>query len=143
VAGELRKQGYRIWAYSQFPLKTNKKIPHEYFCKPDIRLLNTLYESATILIKASKYDARSCAPIEAMTKGTVTARAIEKGDDDLDHENSIKVGYDKRALLGAAQVLLHNGLKDQRERRAQKCYEHIEKYSWGYWMSQVNEIICK
>ncbi len=141
VAKELKKRGYTIIAFSQFPIRTNKHIPHEYYCKPDLKKINELYERATILIKASKYDARSCAPMEAMAKGTVTARAIHNGDDDLNDGNSIVTGYDKKQILLAAQVLLGN--EEILCMKRDGCYDHIEKYSWDYWMNIINEIICR
>ena len=88
VAARLKADGYSICAYSAKPLVTMSDVPDEYYCKPSLAQLNELYERATILIKATKYDARSCAPMEAMTKGTVTVRGIIEGDDDLIDEKT-------------------------------------------------------
>jgi glycosyltransferase involved in cell wall biosynthesis len=142
VALKLKKKGYRIIAYSQFPNKTNKHIPDEYHCSPNQFKLNELYERATILIKASKFDARSCAPMEAMTKGTVTARAINSGDDDLIHGyNCLKTGYKESLLYESAITLLEN--ESLRTELAENCYKTIEANSWDYWMEKINGILTK
>lgn len=142
VAQRLKKEGYKIIAYSQFPLKTLPGIPDEYYYNPDLKTMNDLYRRATILIKASRYDARSCSPCEAMSKGCVTVRAIIKGDDDLIHEhNCLKVGYNINQLYEATKRIL----KDEhlRLRLQEQCYKHIEEYSWDYWMEKINKILCK
>lgn len=144
VAKKLKDAGYYVIAYSQFPITKDMKFLNEYYNSPSLKALNELYERATILVKASKYDARSCAPMEAMTKGTVTARAIEKGDDDLiSGENCIKVGYDEIALYGACSVLLHSEMVEKREIMAQNCIEYVQKYNWDYWMEIINNILCE
>lgn len=142
VAGRLRDDGYRIVAYGSIQRKTNKHIPHEYHCKPSIQLLNNLYREATILIKATLYDARACAPMEAMTKGTVTARAIIAGDDDLIHEeNCLRSGYNADELYNNAKRLLTDtGL---RERLSKSCIDYVKKYDWNYWIKVVNDVITK
>ena len=90
VAEVLHKEyGAKIIAFSQFPLAFHKKakqyeyILSEYHEAPSREALVRLYQRPTFMLKASKYDARSCAPVEAMKCGTVTVRAIERGDDDL------------------------------------------------------------
>ena len=92
VARRLKADGYTIIGYGRDEPKQHRHVLDEYHVSPDLETLNRLYSAATILVKATKYDARSCAPIEAMTKGTVTARAIIEGDDDLDETNSIRIG---------------------------------------------------
>lgn len=114
VAKRLKAEGYRIIAYSQKPLKTMPEVPDEYYCKPDLDTMNAIYERATIMIKATQYDARSCAPLEAMTKGTLTVRAITKGDDDLkdsdcamSDRNSVRVPYDLESLYNCCMHVLN------------------------------------
>src|SRR4051812_5621996 len=107
VAGRLREHGYRIIAFSQTKLYTLPRIPHEYHVTPSLETLNRLYREATILLKASRFDARSCAPMEAMTKATPTVRAIELGDDDLLHEeNCLRCDYDREELYHESIRLL-------------------------------------
>lgn len=141
VALRLREEfGVKIMAYSQMPNNTAFE-PDEFYCKPDLARMNDLYERATIMIKASKYDARSCSPVEAMTKGTVTARAIIRGDDDLiDWENCYRSAYEERALYKISRGLLINS-NGIREKLAANCIEHVQKYTWDYWMIEVNKII--
>ncbi len=140
VAARLKDEGFKIIAYGGRKLKTDGKLLDEYHLKPNIETLNSLYERATILIKASKYDARSCSPMEAMTKGTVTARAIIEGDDDLDHkENCLRCGYDADELYTISKNMLTD--TDLREMLASNCIKHVQQYSWDYWMNIINEKI--
>lgn len=144
VALRLRKEfGVKILAYSQMPNNTGYQ-PDEFYCKPDLKTMNDLYERATIMVKASKYDARSCSPVEAMTKGTVTARAIIQGDDDLidfrhDTGNSIRQYYDEQQLYNAAKYLLED--RTDRDRLVENALKYIQTYTWDFWMNEVNKII--
>lgn len=143
VAERLRADGYRIVSYGAKPAQTLRNVLHEYHVQPNLSKLNELYEKATILIKATKYDARSTAPIEAMTKGTATARAIIRGDDDLIHEhNCLKVAYEEDELYQAAKRLL----KDERlrSRLSENCIRHVkENCNWDKVIDHVNEIISE
>jgi glycosyltransferase involved in cell wall biosynthesis len=141
VAQMLREDGYRILAYSQMPLERFPDTPHEYYFRPSIERLNQLYERATVLIKASKYDARACAPMEAMTKGTVTVRAISLGDDDLiNDKNCIRVPYCNEVdLYREVKALLNDNEKLTRLKN--NCLEYVQKYSWDYWMPQIERIL--
>lgn len=143
VAQRLKAEGYYIAAYGGVQLKTFTDIPNEYYYRPDLVQINDLYERATILIKASRYDARSCSPVEAMTKGTVTARAVIDGDDDLlNGFNCVRVGYDVEQLYKAAKRLLNN--QTEREMLAANAIEYVrESCDWNQIMKTINEIICQ
>lgn len=141
VAARLRKLGYRIVAFSQSPLYTMPEAVDQYYQRPDGETLNMLYSKATILIKASRYDARSCSPMEAMTKGTVTARAITQGDDDLLHfENCLRCEYNELKLFRIAKQLLENDML--RIRLAANGHNYLKEHSWSKYMKQINEILC-
>jgi hypothetical protein len=136
VAAKLRNEGYYILAYSALPLKTYSDVPHEYYYKPSLEKINELYERATILIKASRYDARSCSPVEAYVKGTVTARAIIEGDDDLINEvNCLKCGYNAEDLYKNAKRLLTD--PELRQRLATAGMQ----LDWNYWIGEINKIL--
>jgi len=140
VGGRLKSDGYRILAYSQFALKTYPEIPDEYYQKPDLQTLNSLYERATILVKATKYDARALAPMEGMTKGTVTARAIVHGDDDLINDvTALRCAYDEESLYQTSRRLLDD--HELRGQLSENCLEYVQKFNWDYYMKQVMEII--
>ncbi len=143
VAAGLKQDGYKILAYSQHPLKHLSHIPDEYYCRPSLEKMNELYSRAKILLKASKYDARSTAPMEAMTKGTPTVRAIMNGDDDLiNNVNCIRVPYGYvDVMYDKAKYLLDND--EIRQQMADRCVEHVQSYSWEYWISEINNILCK
>lgn len=143
VAARLKAEGFTILAYSHIPLKTMKDVPHEFHHRPSLEKLNELYSRATILIKASHYDARSCAPMEAMTKGTVTVRAIEKGDDDLSEDNSIIVKYDEEMLYNAAKYALAQPGQLAIKELSKNCLSYVQKFSWDYWMTTINGFIMQ
>ena len=141
VAEQLRQEGYRILAYSHLPLSRFANVPHEYYLRPTTERLNDLYCRASVLIKASRYDSRSCSPMEAMTKGCVTARAVSIGDDDLtDGINCLRVNYNEESsLYDAAKLLLTD--KGHLLKLKANCFEYVQKYSWDYWMPQIEEIL--
>jgi len=136
VAARLKSAGCKVLAYGTAPPQILPNVPSEYFICATTAQMNDLYRRATILVKATKYDARSCSPMEAMTKGTVTARAIEQGDDDLAHEyNCLRVGYNEEDLFQAAQRLLED--QELRNRLAWNALQYVQDYSWDYWMDQI------
>lgn len=138
IAAKLKSEGAYILAYSQLPLKTMPEAVDEFYYRPDIDTMNDLYRRASILIKASVYDARACAPVEAMTKGTPTARAITKGDDDIIHGyNGLRCGYSYSELYSTAKELIN-----RREEFEENCINYVKKYNWSYWMEKINDILC-
>lgn len=137
VAKKLESEGYRIIGYGVI----KPKEINSFFVNPDLNTLNALYKEATILIKATLYDFRSTAPMEAGTKGTVTARAIIKGDDDLINEhNCLKVNYNEDELYKAAKRLLED--QKLRTRLAKNMITHIKENNWDKYIDQFNKIIC-
>lgn len=138
VALRLKEEfGVRILAYSQLPNK-GPYYPDEYYMCPDIKKMNELYSRASFMIKASKYDARSCAPLEAMTKGTPTVRAIIMGDDDLEHGvNSLKVHYNEEELYGAAKAMLTGQMW---KTLGPDCLNYVKTQTWEYWMKRIEYI---
>lgn len=141
VAARLKKEGFKVIAYSQRKLKTMPEALDEYYYKPSLDTMNSLYERATILIKATKYDARSCSPVEAMTKGTVTVRAIIEGDDDLiDRDNCVRVDYDEDELFHAAAGLLSSPL--ELDRLSKICRIWVQEHcDWDKKIKVINDII--
>ena len=82
MAGELKREGYKIIAYGARPLRKYREfIPTGYVMNPTLKAINMLYSQASVMIKATKMDARSLSPLEAMTKGCAVSRAINQGDD--------------------------------------------------------------
>lgn len=138
VARRLKDEGYTILAYGALPIKVLPSVPDEYHEKPDMKTLNELYSRATILLKASKYDARACAPVEAMTKATVTARAIIEGDDDLIHGvNCLRSEYSFDGLYASAKSLLES--PDLRGELSAACWTTLPR--WEKIMPSINQIL--
>ena len=81
----------------------------EFVMDPSLADYRRLYTGAKFLLKASRYEGRSLAPLEAMACGTPICRAIIHGDDDLRHRsNCLRVGYDYDELLAAACEMMEN-----------------------------------
>lgn len=154
VAEVLYKEyGAKIIAFSQFPLAFHKKAKQyehclsEYHEAPSRDELVRLYQRPTFMLKASKYDARSCAPVEAMKCGTVTVRAIERGDDDLvNYHNSIITPYDWGKFYGRARDLC-NIIKNVGVERALGSYQKngleyaARELSWEIRMNEIENIL--
>jgi hypothetical protein len=143
VAARLAREGYRITAYGRNPLPQRdpfRRVPMRYIANPTLKQLNALYREAAILIKASHDDARACAPMEAMTKGTVTARAIERGDDDLVHDaNCMRAPYDEIALYLTAKQLLDD--VDLRQRLAASGRDYVASTTWDDCLDEIEGIL--
>lgn len=144
VAKELKERyGVKVIAFSQFQLKTMPDIPDEYHQSLNAAQMAALYQRATITIKASMYDARSCAPVEALACGTVTARAIHQGDDDLIHGyNCLRSGYDYKKLFHNADRLLSDVLLRKKLEKNGLAYRK-QWLSWDFWMDIVEDIITE
>ena len=148
VAKHLKqKYGVRIIAYSQFPLSHKdakfKDVPDEYYVQPTAQQIVLLNQRATFLLKASHYDARSCAPVEAMKCGTPTVRAIDLGDDDLTHKyNCMRGGYSYDEMICNAEMMI------EIEYLCQTLAEHGMQYaetnlSWPHWSNELYKIISQ
>jgi hypothetical protein len=138
VAKNLIEKGWTIKGFGLQAAKDN--IYAEYFTKPSLETMNRLYDEATIMIKATKYDARSTAPMEAGTKGTVTIRGIIEGDDDLNDSNSFKTGYSYDKLFDATMFAINN--PEQLKQRSENIKAHVQTYTWDYWINKINQILC-
>jgi len=137
----LREDGCRVLAYGQLPLNRFPDTPNEYYMRPSLSRLNDLYRRASVLIKASRYDARACAPMEAMTKGCVTVRALHKGDDDLVNDvNSVRIPYGNEInLYLAVKELLQE--QETLDRLRENCLQYVREFSWDYWMPQIEKVL--
>ena len=136
------KQKYNasILAYSQFRCQHHSDVPDEYYTSPGTEQIKMLYQRAHFMVKATRYDARSCAPVEAMACGTPTVRALVKGDDDLiDGFNCIRGGYDLESLIFNAEKMAEDtGLRDKLASNG-LAYRK-QNLSWDYWMREVEKI---
>lgn len=140
VAARLKEDGYQIIAYSALPLKTMPHVPDWYMQKPSLEQMNAAYNNATILIKATKYDARALAPMEAMTKACVTARAIILGDDDLIHNvTALRCEYDEEQLYQTAKKLLTD--HQLRNELSVNCLRYVQEFSWDLYMDKIRKIL--
>lgn len=117
-----------LWGFSQASSYGNF---HRYWRYPNQALIRQLYSSADILLKASKFEGRSCVEVEAMACGTAVCRAILTGDDDLeDGYNCLKVKYgDTRGFNKNLRKLVRND--ELRNQLAENGLEFVkEKLGW-------------
>lgn len=143
VARKLRAMGYRVLVYGGQPPTDYQDSYYEFYLRPSLATMNNLYAQASVLVKASKYDARACAPVEAMTKGCVTARAIIQGDDDLVHDvNCLRTDYadGADALLEAAITIMEDDAT--RARLQAGCAHTIQtSLNWTPWIKQIEDAL--
>jgi len=135
VGQRLMAEGYKVLGYGRNTIEYNLT---EYYVKPDLATLNNLYSKATILLKATRMDARSTSPMEAMTKGCVTVRGIEMGDDDLNLDNSYRCGYNERDLYDTAKLAMNSTLTKQ---KASLCRQYVQQNNWDIWMNKIDNIL--
>jgi len=117
-------QPVELWGFSQY-VPTGEW--DKYWVLPSQEEIRQIYSSCDVLVKASRYEGRSCVDPEAMACGCAVVRAIDTGDDDLiDGHNCLKVKYGdaqgmydnlKRVLEDEAlrKRLVENGLKYVKE----------------------------
>lgn len=109
VALALRERyGVQVWGYATvsnpYAAKLDRFIQH-----PNTVQMRNLYSEAMFLVKASHWEGRALAPLEAAACYTPTVRAIEEGDDDLvDGVNCLRSGYSYDALLHNARRMLND-----------------------------------
>src|ERR1043166_8222752 len=142
VARRLKQAGYRIVGYGARSPVRYSGVFHKFHVCPDFATLNRIYSEATILLKASRYDARALAPLEAMTKGVPTARAIIQGDDDLiDGENCLRCDYNEDALYRCADNLLKDDAL--RAQLSDNCRDYVQREaSWTNWWPKIEQILA-
>jgi glycosyltransferase involved in cell wall biosynthesis len=143
AAARMKGQGWKVLAYSSRPASgLYANLADEYYVCPDLEVLNSLYRRASILLKATRYDFRSCAPMEAMTKGTVTVRACYKGDDDLvNGDNCLRCSYELASFTSLAFRLAGDHLLWSK--LSQACLKYVRLYDWDYWMQRIDEVLWK
>ena len=135
-----KKHGVKIIVYSSSKPTKRLDIVDEYHYRPTIQVINSLLAKSKILLKVSKFDARSCSPIEAMTKGTVCVRGIECGDDDLVHmQNCLRSKYIVHDIYENCERLLTDPVlyKNLQE----SAYNYVEQLDWKKVILEINEII--
>lgn len=76
------------------PREGDKRFFSEYVVKPTTLQLSGMYSRANFLLKASMYETRSLAPLEAIACGCIPIVAIKQGHPDLVHlYNSFVADY--------------------------------------------------
>jgi hypothetical protein len=142
-----QKYGAKIIAYSQFllshPQAKHADVPDEYYIQPTAEQIVALNQRATFLLKASRYDARSCAPVEAMKCGTPTVRALDLGDDDLLHQyNCLRGGYNYDEMICHSEMLLETTCVLPRLKTGGLRYAE-RNLSWPHWSKELLKIISQ
>jgi glycosyltransferase involved in cell wall biosynthesis len=79
----------------------------KFVLAPSVTTMRKLYSGAKFLLKASRYEGRSCAPVEAMACGTTCVRGLIEGDDDLiDNATCLRRPYDLKLVRDAADLMM-------------------------------------
>jgi len=126
VALKLREEyGVKLWGYAASSNPYMEQFD-AFVLRPTTTQMRQMYSRAWFLLKASRYEGRACAPVEAMACGTACARAIIRGDDDLiDGSNCLHTGYDYDELLQAGRALVQD--KKLRARLAHNALDYARK----------------
>lgn len=108
VIAELKeKHGLYVIGYGQQPARREHHLLDEYYIKPTTNELADLYNRAHFLIKCSRYETRSLAPLEAMACGCIPIVSVIQGHPDLKHlYNCFRCGYDFADLYKAVEQAL-------------------------------------
>jgi len=59
---------------------------------------------------------------------------------DLNETNSFKTGYSYDKLFDSTMFALHH--LDQLQERADNIRKYVQTYTWDYWMTKINDILC-
>lgn len=117
-------QPIELWGFSQYPANGDFD---SYWVQPSQDEIREIYSSCDVLVKASRYEGRSCVDPEAMACGCAVVRALDRGRDDLlDGYNCLLTEYGdaqgmhdnlKRVIHeeGLREMLVENGLKYVKE----------------------------
>jgi len=102
-----------LWGFSQYPPMGEWD---KYWLLPSQDDIRRIYSSCDVLVKASRYEGRSCVDVEAMACGCAVVRAIDQGDDDLvDGYNCLKVHYgDAQGMYDNLKLVLQQPALRQR-----------------------------
>jgi len=139
VALELRKRyGVELWGYSAISHPFVGEMDRHVLV-PSTQDMRHMYSRCLFLLKASKYEGRACAPVEAMACGTTSARAIIEGDDDLvDRRTCLRTPYDYDELLEAACLLMDRS--DLRRHLERNCLEYAKAHlQWDMVVDQLEQ----
>lgn len=96
----------KIIGYGQTEIEETRLFD-EYYVYPSTETLASLYSRANFLLKASRYETRSLAPLEAMACGCIPVVAIGQGHPDLWHRyNAFVTPYEAHAYMEAIETAL-------------------------------------
>ena len=140
VAKELRcKYGVELWGYAALH-HDNASGFDKFLAHVNANQMREIYSQALFLLKASRFDARACAPVEAMACGTTCARAIIRGDDDLiNDQNCLRTRYDYDDLLEAARRLMED--EALRRRLEENALAYADTYlRWNPIIDRLEKI---
>lgn len=112
VALKLKERyGVELWGYAAVPNQYASQFDR-FVLRPTTTQMRMMYSAAKLMVKASRYEGRSLAPLEAFACGTTCARALIEGDDDLvDGQNCRRTPYIHEKLYLAADQLMSDSKK--------------------------------
>lgn len=105
-----------------------------FITKPSINALASIYDRATAMLKATVFDGRSCAPLEAMLFDVVNVRAIDFGDDHLTSDNCYLSDYDEARAFELTQYAMFEA---DNSPKIKKARELAESYTFSNFIKQI------
>ncbi len=130
------KYGVKIWGYAALRHNYVDRLD-KFVLTPSVTTIRKLYSGAKFLLKASRYEGRSCAPVEAMACGTTCVRGIIEGDNDLiDNATCLRRPYDLKLVREAADLMMTDNVLY--ERLTENASIYVDKFL--DWNDIVNSI---
>lgn len=87
----LKHHRFEIWGYSQnYPPKDKLKYYSRFFISPSNGMLREIYNACDLLVKTTRYEGSSCAPMEAIACGKPVVVAHEVGTDHLRLDDTVE-----------------------------------------------------
>lgn len=140
VADTYRKnvQPIELWGFSQYPADGDFD---SYWVQPSQDEIRQIYSSCDVLVKASRFEGRSCVGPEAMACGCAVVRALDRGRDDLlDGYNCLLTEYgDAQGMYNNLKMVLQQETLKQRliDKGIEYAREHL---GWDDKISKLEAI---
>lgn len=131
-------QPVELWGFSQFPADGDFD---SFWVMPSQEEIRQIYSSCDVLLKASRFEGRSCYGPEAMACGCAVVRAVDRGKDDLlDGYNCLLTEYgDAQGMYDNLKRVLHE--EGLRERLMENGLEYArEKLDWNLAIDKLEAI---
>lgn len=107
---------------------------NSFITKPSLSMLFHIYATATVMLKATVFDGRACAPLEAMLFDVVNVRAIDFGDDHLTTDNCYLSDYNEARAFELTRYALFEA---DNSSKIEKAREFAKGYTFSNFIKQI------